>query len=312
MRIIWIGFHIEGLDAFIDVSSRYNVVAFLTLKQELLEKRSANMSYKKYVQSRNIEYHEISHINSEDSINLCKRLKPDLLVVLGWGQILNAEVLRIPTIGCIGAHASLLPSYRGSAPINWALINGLEVSGNSLIWLSPDVDQGEIIDQIPFEITLYDDCDTLYKKVARTNSEMLLKALQSLSNGQKIGTPQGINTSQLLPRRRPNDGIIDFNKPAKEVYNFIRALKRPYPGSYATLNSEKVIFWRASLIDLDICLTPGEIVIPIYSPETCSIGVAIGCKKGLIAVQEIEFRNKIFDGSELISQFNQGIKFNHE
>ena len=118
----------EGIKALNAVVSKYDVAACITLEPESLSKRSGVIDYYKLAKSYGISYHEVKHINNSESIQLLKSYAPDLLIVLGWSQILSDQVLSIPKIGTLGAHASLLPSYRGSAPINWALINGLTTS----------------------------------------------------------------------------------------------------------------------------------------------------------------------------------------
>jgi methionyl-tRNA formyltransferase len=309
MKIVWVGFHLEGKEALEQIAKGYNVVAAISLEPEAASKRSGVIGYKEIAQRLGISYHEVKHINDELSLSLIKSLKPDIMIVLGWSQILSDEVLTIPSIGTIGAHASLLPAYRGSAPINWALINGLDRTGNTLMWLNPGVDTGDIVDQMSFEITPFDTCESLYLKVSETNATMLQRSLAKIEKGIKVGKPQPITDEQLLPRRRPKDGLINFQQASSKVYDFIRALTRPYPGAFSTLKGEQVIFWKASSLNINIRETPGEVIQSVYSPNSEACGVAVACESGIIIINEVECAGKLFSGPEIINQFPVGTKF---
>ena len=156
MKIFCVGFHMEGVKAFDFLTKNYNVVGLLTLNTKAASKRSGVFNFKTFSEEAKVPYYEVKHINDKSSVEILKNYNPDLLIVLGWSQLLNDEVLSIPTIGTIGAHASLLPKMRGSAPINWAIIKGEEKTGNTLMWLNIGVDTGKIIDQYEFQINLYD------------------------------------------------------------------------------------------------------------------------------------------------------------
>jgi len=299
----------EGIKALNAVVSKYDVAACITLEPESLSKRSGVIDYYKLAKSYGISYHEVKHINNSESIQLLKSYAPDLLIVLGWSQILSDQVLSIPKIGTLGAHASLLPSYRGSAPINWALINGLTRTGNTLMWLSPGVDTGEIVDQMHFEITPFDTCESLYLKVAATNAEMLTRSLNKIQVGEKLGEPQLETDEPLLPRRRPEDGRIDFDQASLKVYNFIRALTRPYPGAFTSHNNKKLIIWKASLLQLSSYGLPGKVIDAVYSPSPASCGIAVACGSGVIIINEIEENGELFHGPSIINKYPKGIQF---
>ena len=132
MKIIWIGCHEEGVEAFRQVlESGYRVEAFITLDDSMYDKRSAgSRDYKTYCEKFDVKYYTVDTIKGESAYQIIEKNKPDLMIVLGWSEILPARILKIPSIGTIGTHASLLPHNRGSAPINWALIKGEKRTGN--------------------------------------------------------------------------------------------------------------------------------------------------------------------------------------
>src|SRR5881628_1467651 len=168
----------------------------------------------------------------------------------------------------IGAHASLLPRNRGSAPINWALIRGEHTSGNSLIWLAESVDGGDLIDQTEFPITPYDTCASLYDRVAASNRDMILRVLPRLLAGERPGRRQPRHSGPILARRRPADGLITWDQDARAVYNFVRALTKPYPGAFSWLDGRRWIVWHAVLLPDPGAASgpPGEILGPALSP----------------------------------------------
>jgi len=228
MKIVWVGFHVEGLPALRGLLEQgVPVAAVLTLQPEQAAKRSGVGDYETLCTEFRVPLHKIKNINDEASVSLLRAVAPDVVFVIGWSPIVRGEALRTARLGMIGAHASLLPHHRGRAPINWALINGATETGNSLIWLAENVDEGDLIAQTRFAITHYDTCATLYDKVAASNREMILHVLPQLAGGEHPGRPQPHLDEPLLPGRKPEDGLIDWSQPSQQVYNFIRALVRP-------------------------------------------------------------------------------------
>lgn len=313
MRILWVGFHVEGIPAFKAITDgNWYIVGCISLDEGRKAKRSGSADYSELCRAHNIPYYEVAHINDHSTVEIIKGLRPDILVVLGWSQLLSDEILTIPSIGVIGAHASMLPAYRGSAPINWAIINGLTKTGNTLMWLDSGVDTGLIIDQMSFRIDVFDTCHTLYKKVAQTNKIMLLKALKNIHENGKYGVMQEHTDIPILPRRTPKDGLIDFNKDAKEVYNFIRAITRPYPGAFTYFSGGKLKIWNAGYSTAAAYgrAKPGTIVDKIYNPDFKRCAVVVACKSGTIFIHEIEnSANVLLTGKRLMQSFNIGDKF---
>lgn len=291
VRFVWVGFHAEGvapLGALLAAGAP--IVAVLTLRRDLAARRSGGAAYTPICARHGVPLHEIANINDPDALHLLRQAAPDVVFVIGWHQIVRPEALRIPRLGMIGAHASLLPLNRGSAPINWALIHGDRHSGNTLIWLAEDVDAGEIIDQTAFPISRYDTCTTLYQRVAESNRDMLLRLLPRLYAGERPGRAQQVNGEPVLPRRRPADGVIDWRQPSPRVYDFVRALTRPYPGAFSTLDGRRWRVWHAALppvVDADP-ERAGEVLGPVVSPVPEACGQAVRCADGVLVLLELE------------------------
>lgn len=304
MKIFLVGFHREAINAFKFLIKNYNVVGLITLDVEAASRKSGSFNFQSISDELNVPYYEVKHINDERTVSILKNFSPDLLIVLGWGQLLNEEVLSIPRIGTIGAHASLLPKMRGSAPINWAIIKGKEKTGNSLIWIDIGLDTGKIIDQIEFEIGIYDSCETLYEQVAKTNRVMLERSLPFIERNVKTGLIQKEGEGEILPRRKPKDGLIDFKRNSRAIYDLVRAVTYPYPGAFFYYNDQKVIIWKASYLKIaKTSFEAGVVIDFIFSFVDDHCGVLISTKDGALIINEIEVEDSIINGRKLHSFF---------
>ncbi|MBI4283427.1 MAG: methionyl-tRNA formyltransferase [Chloroflexi bacterium] len=230
---------------------RNDLVSILTLKREKLENVSDARDFADLAIEHSIPLYKIDHINNPESVALLKRLKPHLLLVFGWSQLLSAEVLAIPRLGAIGLHSTLLPKHRGRAPIPWAIIKGLSETGNTLLYLDEGVDSGDIIAQQSFEITLDDNAASVYAKSVRSGIDLVREYLPHIKLGAAPRIPQHESEADYWPRRRPQDGLIHWNNQAKDVYNLIRGVTHPYPGAFTFDRGKKLFIWAARLPDAD-------------------------------------------------------------
>lgn len=295
MRTAWVGCHREGIPALEGLAAAgVAPVAVLTLRPDLAANRSGAVDYAAACRRLGLPLHYVANINDEPTVALLRGLALDLLFVIGWSQVLRGPALRAARVGVVGAHASLLPESRGSAPINWALIRGEARTGNSLIWLSEDLDRGDVIDQTAFPITPYDTCETLYERVAASNRDMLLRVLPRLAAGERPGHPQPQGNGAPLPRRRPADGMIDWTQPADRVYDFVRALTRPYPGAFSWLDGRRWIVWQTARLPARAAPAgrPGEILGPAVSPVPAACGQVVACGEGAVVLLELEDQDR--------------------
>src|SRR5437867_973729 len=190
MRFGWVGCHAEGLSALEALlAARTPITGAITLHSELAAQRSGAVDYAPVCTRYGIPLARVGSINEPDGLAALRTLDADVVFVIGWSQILRPAALRLARTGMIGAHASLLPQLRGSAPINWALIRGERQTGNSLIWLAEDVDQGAIIDQTAFCITPYATCASRFKRSPPPNRAMLLRLLRRHLPADRPGRP---------------------------------------------------------------------------------------------------------------------------
>jgi methionyl-tRNA formyltransferase len=278
---------IPALEALLHAGAPIRAV--LTLTPELAATRSAAADYAPLCERYRVPLYHISNINDASTARILCQLAPDVVFVIGWHQRVRPATLRIPRLGMVAAHASLLPHNRGNAPINWAIIRGEERTGNTLYWMAENPDDIEIIDQTAFPISPYDTCATLYSQVAMSNREMLLRLAPRLLQGERPGWPQPRPTEPLLPRRRPADGRIDWTRPSRAVYDFIRALTRPYPGAFSTLDQQRWLIWRAALPPPgNAHAAPGTVMGPVHSPVYGGCGQMVACGTGAVILLELE------------------------
>ena len=247
VRIAFIGCVAEGrrsLETLLDIGER--VDAIFTLDPEGARQVSGAVPWEDLAEQHGIPLHSVRNINDSGPVETIRRLEPDLVFCVGWTQLLRRPILETPSIGCIGFHASLLPRYRGRAPVNWAIINGEQETGNTMILLDEGVDTGDIVAQRRFPIEDDDTCATIYEKVARSEEEMLREVMPIIHQGRMPRKLQDHSKATVMARRRPEDGLIDWKRTRRELHDWIRALTHPYPGAFTRLRGKRVWVWKAS------------------------------------------------------------------
>ena len=243
-RVVFVGAVHEAEAALAAVlQSAAEVVSVVTPTPEMAGRLSGAVDLEPLARRFGVPVLTTPDLNSPHDIERLRVLSPDLIVVVGWTRLLGREVLAIPPRGCVGFHASLLPYGRGRAPVNWAILRGEVVTGNTFMYLSPEADAGDIIDQRPVLIEPEDTCATVYAKVAHAGAEMLTDHLPGLLSGTAPRRPQEKGVGEPLPKRTPDMGITDWNRSARAVHDWIRALTHPYPGAFTFLDGQKVFLW---------------------------------------------------------------------
>jgi methionyl-tRNA formyltransferase len=207
---------------------------------------------------------------------------PDLMIVVAYGRILPREILALPAVGCLNVHASLLPRYRGAAPINWALINGDQETGVTIQWLQYEVDSGPIFIQERLPINEEDNAGTLYPKLAERGAAVLVQALESLRRGEEIRQPQPEAGITYAPPITPEMRRLNWQDSAREVSGWIRGLD-PRPGAYALWQGRRVQLFGARIKKSGGQLAPPGTVLRL-APE----GLEIACGQGSIVVGELQ------------------------
>ncbi len=200
----------------------------------------------RFAREKELKLLEIADVNSEAGLSKIERVKPDYLVVVAFGQILKAELLKLPRKAAINLHASLLPKYRGASPINQALIEGEEFTGVTTMLMDEGLDTGDILLQRRIRIEPGDTAGSLHDKLAQEGADLLLETLLKYDKGQIEPVPQNEEMSSYAPRLSRDDGRIDFNRPVREVYDFIRG-NNPWPGAFTGFRGQKLKVWQAKV-----------------------------------------------------------------
>lgn len=186
-------------------------------------------------------------IRSRQYKELLVRYQPECVFVVGWRFMIPPECFSIPKRGIFVFHDSLLPKYRGFAPLNWTIINGEMQTGATLFQIAEEVDSGDIVDQIEIPITGDDDACTLHKKVIDSYINLLCNNLENLFSGKTQMRKQNHRLATYACKRLPEDGHIDWSRPAREIHNLIRGLTHPYPGAFSFVNKSKFFIWQSEL-----------------------------------------------------------------
>lgn len=202
---------------------------------------------KKFAAQKNLPIYQPEKVkNNIEFINALKGLNPDIICVVAYGKILPKEILDIPKKGCINLHASLLPKYRGAAPIQWSILNGDKVTGLSTMYMNEKMDEGDIILKEETEIGEYETTGELWNRLAITGSKLLVETVKQIEKGIAPRIKQGDNFT-IAPMLDKSMAKIDFSKNAIEIKNLIRGLD-PIMGAYVMYKEKKIKFWKAQVM----------------------------------------------------------------
>ena len=242
---------------------------------------------KEYAVSKNLEIYQPEKVrNNEEFIEKIKSLEPDVICVVAYGKILPKEVLDIPKLGCINVHGSLLPHYRGAAPIQWAIINGDKTTGITTMYMDVGMDTGDMILKEEVEIGLDETTGELWSRLSKIGGQLLVKTLEQIEKGVAPRIPQGKEFT-MAPMLDKEMSKIDWNnKNATEIKNLVRGLD-PIMGTYSYLNGKKIKIWKVDVLPNDNSNVENGTVIKADS----KYGLYIKAKDGVIKVIEIQGEN---------------------
>ena len=215
-------------------------------------------------------------------LNRVEECKPDIFIVVSYGNILHPGLLAVPRLCPLNIHASLLPKYRGASPIQWALINGNEKTGVTIIKMTEKLDAGPILLKEDILIGDEDDAITLSEKLSHLAAEMIVKAVKLVEEGPAVFTPQDDRNATYAPKLHKNDGLINWGKSAGEIFNRIRGMQ-PWPGTFTYWNGKLLKVWKAKVSSSEgVNPHPGE----VESAGKDGIVVTAAC--GKVLVEELQ------------------------
>ena len=225
---------------------------------------------------------QFEKIRSEEGVSALTALAPDLVVTAAFGQILSQKVLDIPRLGTVNVHASLLPAYRGAAPVNWCLIEGEVVTGVTTMMTDKGIDTGDILLQRELAIDPEENAGQLLARLSGIGADLLLETLEKIEAGACPRTPQDALKASYFPMLKKEMGLIDFTKSPERVVNLIRGLN-PWPGTYAHLTEGALKIHKAKAVALSREAVPGEIV-----EAGAKKGLIVACGGGAVEILEMQ------------------------
>jgi methionyl-tRNA formyltransferase len=223
-------------------------------------KKTASSPVKDAALEAGVPVYQPEKIKSESSLDYFKRLAPDVVVIIAYGQIIPAALIAIPRLGWINLHGSLLPKYRGAAPINWAIINGEKVTGLTTMQIDAGLDTGPMLLKYQTGIGPDETAPDLYAQLAEAGAPLIAETLKKLDQGEITATPQDNSQATLAPPLKKEDGRIDWFLPAPKIYDRIRGLQ-PWPGAFTTFRGATCRIWGKPLEPLAAGGMPG-IILP--------------------------------------------------
>jgi methionyl-tRNA formyltransferase len=189
-----------------------------------------------------IPVYQPQKIRAEESYEYFRTTAPDVVVIIAYGQIIPARLIAIPRLGWINLHGSLLPKYRGAAPIHWAIASGEKRTGLTTMQIDAGLDTGPMLLKYETEIAPHENAPQLYARLAEAGGPLMIETLRGLERGALTATPQDNSQASLAPPLRKADGRIDWSLPAQKIYNRIRGFQ-PWPGAFTTFRGKQCAIW---------------------------------------------------------------------
>lgn len=274
------------------IQSEHEIIAVVT-QPDKPKGRSKQMQYppvKELALSHQIPVYQPNKAKDEDFIKKLEEINPECIVVAAYGKILPKAIIDLPKYGCINVHASLLPKYRGAAPIQWSIIDGEEKTGITIMYMDTGIDTGDMIMKEEVIIEPKETGGSLHDKLAVCGGGLLIKALKGIEDGTAVREKQNDVESTYAKMLDKSLGHIDFSNSAVEIERLIRGLN-PWPSAYTFLDGKTLKIWEASL-DRDVSEKanntgkPGEII------EVTKDSIIVQTGNGRLALQEVQLEGK--------------------
>lgn len=269
------------------IDEKYDVIGVVTQpdKQVGRGKKIVFSPVKQVAIENNLPVYQPERAKEEGFVKEIKDLNPDVIVVVAYGQLLSKEFLAIPKYGCVNVHVSLLPKYRGAAPINWVIINGEEKTGVSTMFMDEGLDSGDVILQSEFKLDDEITAGELHDWMTLEGSKVLCETLNLIKEGKAPRTPQNHDEFSYAPIMDKKLGHIDFSKSAREIHNLVRGVN-PWPSAYTNYTDKKIKVWKTKVLDEKSSKEPGTIL------KVDKEGIRVSTNDKVILITEIQMPNK--------------------
>ncbi len=261
MRIVFMGtpdFAVPTLEALIGAGHELAAVVTQPDKPKGRGKAVLMTPVKEKALECGIPVYQPKRVREPEFLDVLRKLNPDVIVVVAFGQILPREILTLPPFGCVNVHASLLPKYRGAAPIQWAVIDGETVSGVTTMQMNEGLDTGDILEQEEISLDPEETGGSLFEKLASLGGKMILSTLKGLEDGSIIPRAQGEMTTPYAKMLTKAMGEIDWSMDAASIERLVRGLN-PWPSAYTYVNGKTLKIWKARVEAGEAGNEPGQV-----------------------------------------------------
>ena len=283
LRVLFMGTAELSCDSLreLNASPDFHVVAVVTQpdRPKGRELKLQPSPVKELALQANLPVLQPERVRSEEFLEQLRGLQPDLIAVAAYGQILPQSILDLPRFGCLNVHTSLLPRYRGAAPIQWAILNGDAETGVTIMRMDAGLDTGDILTQARTPIHPEDNSETLHDRLARMGAELLVRTIPDHIAGKLTSRPQPAEGASYAPKIKKQDGHIDWTQPARVIWNRVRGLV-PWPGAFSYLSDQPqphlLKIWQAEV--LDRTGPPGEVL------QADKAGIVVGCGREALRI----------------------------
>lgn len=276
MRIVFMGtpdFAVPSLKALI--ASGHEVCGVFT-QPDKPKSRGMKLQpspVKEYSLSIGLPVFQPAKMRDGEALGILRELEPELIVVAAYGKILPPEILELPRLGCVNVHSSLLPKYRGAAPINWAILNGEDETGVTIMYMAEGLDTGDILAQRSTPIDINENAAELFSRLADLGAELLIEVLEQLDRGTAAAVPQDDNLSCYAPMLSKELSPMDWAKTARQLHDQVRGLY-PWPAATAILDTVRYKIVRTGLPGEHSGQAPGTVL------QADKRGLRISCGDG--------------------------------
>ncbi|SCG83510.1 methionyl-tRNA formyltransferase [Proteiniborus sp. DW1] len=302
MKVVFMGtpdFSVPTLEALYNNGHHVSLVISQADKAKGRGKKVQYTPVKERALELGLNIYQPDNVNSSESVEIIKNENPDVIVVVAYGQILKESILNIPRFGCINVHASLLPKYRGAAPINWAIINGEKTTGVTTMLMEKGLDSGDMLLKREVDILDGETAGELHDRLMKLGAELLIDTIADLERGSIIRIPQDHEKATYAPMMSKDLGKINWNEKAIDIQNLVRGTQ-PWPGAFTTYKENNIKILEVDIVNKFNDEESGKVV------KVNNEGIYVNTLDKCIAIKQIQFPGK---KSMSVSDFLRGNDF---
>ena len=288
MRVIFMGTPDFAVGTLEEIIKAGHEVVLVVSQPDKAVGRSKALKYtpvKECAVAHGIEVYQPAKIRAEESVEYLRQYNADIIIVEAFGQIIPKAILDMPRFGCVNVHASLLPKYRGAAPIQWAVLNGDQVTGVTTMRMDEGLDTGDMIMKQEVIVDEDETGGSLFDKLSEVGAKLCVKTMEAIENGTAVYTPQDDALATHTGKIQKEMGSIDWSKDAEVIERLVRGLN-PWPSAYTRIDDKNLKIWRAKVISHEVKAAPG-CILKVTKDE-----LEVQTGNGVLALLEVQLEGK--------------------